>query len=273
MLQIPHQHFLQNNISYLSFAQRYLPASTQVAYTSLSVPQQLMEQLNRQLNYEQFYFITDVRTGDIVHCNGVGRWLGYPDEHFTLQKYFSVIYPAHAIAESLYAAAYFEAIVGRQITPSFLHPSFITTLALKNKGGQYLYCKRRCYAIQFADVQQMTFYLNEFTIVKPLANEAFHTRLQQEYPNADTINALIKKKALQHFEEAGIFSTQELRILKRYSDNSNAGSQAVARAFKIKKATVDTHNKRIMKKAAAAFEQRFENAASAAHYIQLSGLI
>ena len=135
----------------------------------------MLQQLDAQIKKEQFYFVTDVKTGAITLCKGINQWLGYTDAHFTQRNYLHIIYPAHAIAQGFYATAFFDALISNQLTTQFLQPTCITTLAVKNKAGKYIYCKRQCYPFQITGCKKMTAYISEFTIIKELTNEEYHT--------------------------------------------------------------------------------------------------
>jgi len=83
MLQIPNHQLFNKSKSYTALAQLYLHEATQPAVITIPVQQAVLQQLNTQVKKEQFYFITDVRSGAISSCTGISTWLGYTDAHFT----------------------------------------------------------------------------------------------------------------------------------------------------------------------------------------------
>ncbi len=273
MLQIPNHQLFTKGKTYTALAQLYLPETILPAAISAADQQAVLQQLDTQIKKEQFYFVTDVRTGAITHCNGINQWLGYTDAHFTQKNYLNYINPAHAIPQGFYAAAFFDALISKQLTTQFLQPTCITTLALKNKAGKYIYCKRQCYPFQVTGCNKMTAYISEFTIIKELTNEEYHTRIYDEPELANHLNEILKKLVQKKFEDARGFSIQELRILKRYATAQNVTSETIAKAFKIEKTTVDTYNKRILKKAENIFGLSFGDAKKAAAYFKRVGFI
>ncbi|MGG9960328.1 hypothetical protein [Ferruginibacter sp. SUN106] len=273
MLQIPNHQLFNKNKSYTALAQLYLHENIQPAIITIPLQQAVLQQLNALIKKEQFYFITDVRSGAISFCNGISTWLGYTDAHFTQKNYVAAIHPAHAVVQGFYALAFFEALINNQITAQFLYPCSVTTLALKHKTGKYFYCKRQCYPFQLTSDNKVTAYLSEFTIIKELSNEDYHSRMFYEHESASGNNDLVKKLAQKKFEETKGFSIQELRILKRYDSKTKVTSEMIAKAFKIEKGTVDTYNKRILKKAENIFGLRFGDARNAAAYLKRVGLL
>jgi hypothetical protein len=273
MLQIPPQQLFSKAKSYTALAELYLPEAINIP--AIPTPEQdaVLQELNSQLNKEQFYSITDVKTGEITYCNGINHWLGYADNHFTKKKYLYAIHPAHAVVQGLYAISLFDSLINKQITPKLLLPTCIATLALKHKNGKYLYCKKLCSAWQLTSDGKMTAYISEFTIVKAFAGENYSIRLWNEDDPLKDSNEVLKKIVQKEFETASLFSVQELRILKRYASLENATSEMIATAFKIKKGTVDTFNKRIMKKCENILGLRFSTAKKTAEYFKSVDLI
>ncbi len=85
----------------------------------------------------------------------------------------------------------------------------------------------------------------------------------------EPFTALVKQK----FADNTSFSTQDLRIIKRYAKKMDATSESIAAAFKITKMTVETFNKKILKKAELFANKKFRTAKEAAVYFRDVGLI
>jgi hypothetical protein len=273
MLQIPNHPLFSKGQSYAALAQLYLPETILPVSVSSAVQLEILKGLDEQVKKEQFYFVTDVRTGVVTHCKGINQWLGYTDAHFTQKNYLQCINPAHAIPQGFYALAFFEALINDQLATKFLQPACIAVIAIKNKSGKYMYCKRRCYPFQLTACKKMTAYVSEFTLIKELTTEEYHSSIYHEAEQSNQLNQVIKKLVQKKFEEARAFSVQELRILKRYAATEAATSETIARAFKIEKTTVDTYNKRILKKAESIFGQRFGDAKKVAAYFKRLQLV
>jgi hypothetical protein len=272
-LQIPTNNIFNKSKSYNYFAQLYLPETVFENTITASKQETVLQQLDKQIEKEQFYFVTDIKTGAIIKSNGINKWLGYMDEHFTQKKYLSAIAHAHILPQGLYASTIFEVLINKQIGFQFLKPAITTTLALKNKAGKYFYCIRKCSPFQLTTDKRITEYLSEFTIVKEYTNETFHTRWsvvdEKMTAQFEIVDKIVRKK----FDELKCFSVQELRILKRYAKKENITSEAIAKAFKIEKATVGTYNKRILTKGEILFGERFSNARNVAEYLKELGLL
>ncbi len=273
MLQIPTNNIFNKSKSYNDFAQLYLPETIIENTITIAKQEAILKELDKQIDKEQFYFVTDVKTGAIIKSNGINKWLGYTDGHFTKKKYLSAIANAHILPQGLYASVIFETLISKEISCQFLKPAAIATLALKNKAGKYFYCIRKCSPFQLTTDKRVTEYLSEFTIIKEYSNEAFHIRWSAADEKITTQIEIINKAVRKKFDELKCFSVQELRILKRYAKKENITSEAIAKAFKIEKATVGTYNKRILSKGEVLFGERFENARNVAEYLRELQLI
>ena len=75
------------------------------------------------------------------------------------------------------------------------------------------------------------------------------------------------------FENENLFSSQELRILRKYAYKPVMSTAELASNFKVEISTIATHNKRILKKAEALFKLRFATASKVAAFLKEQGLI
>ncbi len=271
MLQLPLISFFNKGRTYDEYVQMYLPQYAFETTITKAKQDTVLQQLDKLLHKEQFYFITDVKTGNIIKTAGVYEWLGYTDLHFTQKKYLDIIHPSHNIPQYFFSSSLFEVIINKKLNLQYLKPITVITLALKSNTGKYFYCIKKCYPFQFTKDKKLTEYLSEFTVVKEYTKENYSTRLIVEPKNL--LNEQIKKTVQRKFEESNFFSVQELRILKRYAKKENLTSIAIAKAFKIEKATVDTYNKRILKKAENIFGESFENARLVGEYLKALELL
>ncbi len=233
----------------------------------------LLQRLDEEIHLERIYFSVSLAENRIIHCNGVSRWLGYADAEFSLRDYLEIIHPTHASLQCYYSAALLELLTQNKVALQFMRPVCASLIALKHKSGRYIYCKRECSPFQLTEANEMTEYLCQFYITKSFHNEPYHTRLcpingQDAQRDAKLVSPVQKK-----FAEYTDFSMQELRILKRYAYQKNSTSELIGKAFKIKKSTVDTFNKRILKKAETFSKQRFNTAKEAALYFKNAGLV
>lgn len=235
--------------------------------------QAVLHRIDEEIQREHFYFSISLKENRIIDCKGVTCWLGYRELNFSLQKLDQIIHPAHAAMEPIYGMALLQLIKNQEIKLQFLQPLFSTLLAIKHTSGKYMYCKRECLPFQLSETNKLTAYLFLFTIIKEFNQEPYHTRLylnnEANSEIADNLSSLVKKCFLEHTD----FSTQELRILKRYAQKKETTTSHISAAFKIKKATVNTYNKRIMRKAEQFSQQKFTSAKEVAKYYRLIGFI
>lgn len=273
MLQFPQYKPANNGINYADQLTSYLDGHAYTQVVSALEQEAVLHRMDEKIPHEFIYFSVTLAENRIVHCNGVARWLGYMDAGFSLRDYHQIIHPAHAPIQCYYSASLLELLMHNEIGLQFMQPVCATLVALKHKSGKYIYCKRECLPFQLTKENKMTAYLCRFTIIKEFSSEPYHTRI---YPGnrhsmyiQDKLQALVRKKFAEHTD----FSTQELRILKRYAHQKNSSSEMIANAFKIKKSTVNTFNKRILKKAETFSQQGFHTAKEAALHFKNAGLI
>lgn len=234
--------------------------------------QAILQSIDKDIHREYLYFSINLQENRITHCNGVARWLGYPDSDFSIEKYLKIIHPAHAPVQACYGMSFLELLKRNKLNLQFMQTICATTIALKHKNGRYLYFKRECAPFQLTDEKRMTEYLCRFSIVKKYNDENYHTRL---YPGSthNSAEERLLELVRQKFADQIGFSVQESRILNRYAQQKNCTSEMIAKAFKIEKSTVNTHNKRILKKAETFFQQKFDSAKEAAMFFKKMELI
>ena len=119
----------------------------------------------------------------------------------------------------------------------------------------------------------MISYLSEFTIIKEFTNENYHSRVSSTDSKDFQFQYEIQNAVKSHFEKSAFFSTQEHRILKKYATTQNITSEAIAKAFKVEKVSVNTYNKRILKKAKELFNYQFVNAKEVGLWLRETGLL
>ncbi len=266
----------------------YLPASGVVHNSQQALPvwsvnlhplqvtardqQKALLQLNSTIIREQFYFTIDLIEEKIVHRNGIHRWLGFSDTDFSVKDFLEIIHPHHSAVEGIYSRAILDLLLYQPLPLEFMKSICASTLALRNKQGNYQYVKRECFPFQLNQQGKLTSYLCFFTLIKDFNREHYQTRIYHSTAttgNLDKLSLLVKKI----FSDLELFSIQELRILKRYAQKKDLTSEQIGIAFKIKKSTVDTFNKRILKKATTFSGQHFGTAKEAAVYFKTLGLI
>ena len=273
MLEIPVTYFLKKDQSYTDVAEAYLTGAAYADTPQTPAQKAFLKELDSQLHNERFYTITDVLSGEITQCKGVGQWLGYADGDFSQKKFLSIVHPAHAVIQSLYATCFFDFLLNTGFKLQWLTPHFISTIALKISANNYLYCKRECFPSQVTDDNLMLSYVSEFTVIKEFDGENYHCRLSNIDNKQLKLQQVIQTLVKTRFEKAAFFSIQEHRILKKYANTKNITSQAIATAIKVEKISVNTYNKRILKKARELFHYPFTNAMEVGIWLKTMGCL
>ncbi|GAB3421726.1 hypothetical protein [Niabella aquatica] len=273
MLQFPQYKPAAAGINYADQVAAYLEDHSCTQVVTALEQNAVLKRMDEEILQERIYFSVNLAENRIVHRNGISRWLGYTDTDFSLRDYHQIIHPAHAPLQCYYSASLLELFMHNEIKLQFMQPVCATLIALRHKTGKYIYCKRECSPFQLTGKNKITEYLCQLSMLKQFSCETYHTRI---YPvNSysahvdDRLHALARKK----FAEQTSFSIQELRILKRYVYQKNSTSEIIGQAFKIKKSTVNTFNKRILKKTELFSKQGFNTAKEAALYFKNAGLI
>lgn len=265
------RHILNPGASYDDLVALYCAGSQGAATISIEQQQEIFSQADKEIKNEHFYFSIDIRSGSITRSNGITRWLGYPDTHFSFKNYQESIHEAHTVIQTYYGLALAELLLQDEVTFGFMSPVWVTILALKQKNGKYIYCKQECSPFQLTTTNKITEYFSRFTVIKEFDGEDYHSRI---YDGRDQrLEEKLRTGLQKKFEESSGFSIQELRILKRYIQNENVTSSSIAKAFKIEKATVDTYNKRILKKTEDLFRKKMDNAKKVAAYFKRMELL
>ncbi|HWB27690.1 MAG TPA: hypothetical protein VG738_19575 [Chitinophagaceae bacterium] len=273
MLQIAGQEPRPND-KYHAFAARYLHGSSLEGIVSAKQLHEKLICLNTGTVNGQFYFIIDVATNAIIHCNGVDRWLGYNCSGFTVTKYQNLIHPAHAVINGYYSVAMWGQLTGGNFLPiQFMRPMCITSLALKNNFGNYLLLRRLCSPWQIDKDGRLIQYINLFTIIKPFANECFFTKADFQFHEPGVVEKAVQDSVKKQFEGDRYFTPQEIRLLKKYLSEQASTSSRVATKLGLAKSTVSVYNKRIMYKATRFFWREFYSAKDVAKFINKCGLI
>lgn len=273
MLQFPQYQPEAIGINYADRVALYLGDSAGSQVVSAWEQETVLQRIDEEIHQESIYFSVDLAQNSIVHCNGVARWLGYRNTGFSLRDYHKIIHPAHASLQCYYSASLLELLTHNEISLQFMQPVCATLIALKHKTGKYIYCKRECWPFQLTAEGKMTAYLCRFTIIKEFSGETYHTRICPANSRSAQLNEKLHALARKKFAAHTDFSTQELRILKRYAQQKDCTSEIIGQAFKIKKSTVSTFNKRILKKTETFSGQSFNTAKDAALYFKNGGLI
>ncbi|MCU0325444.1 MAG: hypothetical protein MUF45_09360 [Spirosomaceae bacterium] len=233
-----------------------------------SEQQKEIELMKELIPHEKFFFVVSTE-GIIEHINGVERWLGYNEEVFNLEKYLNIIHPSYLEFLIHLAEVTFNIANNIDFRVGFREQRYVVDVAIKHADGHYVLCKRALSAWQWRfdnQKQQITHYFNEFTITNPLIEEInpnlYPRILDSKGVKLFDLEALLKRNAAVYLEDNKIFfSIQEIRILRKLSYNPKMTTKDLAAAFKNKVGTINTLNKRIIKKGRLLFNNEEINTA------------
>jgi hypothetical protein len=232
----------------------------------------VLQRTDHLLLREQICFVIDFSNNKITWHKGIRHWLNYTEASFSIRDYNEILHPSHSVIQGLYSTALLEMLLHKKMQPVFMHPICKIILGIKHKSGKYVYCKSEIYPFQLTEENIMTEYFCQLSIIKDFDEEKYHFRLlpgqEQSYTN-EKLAAVVRKKFTEHTN----FSMQELRILTRYAQKKQTTSKMVGNSFKIKESTVNTFNKRIIKKAEDFLQIKFSSAKETADYLRKAGLI
>jgi hypothetical protein len=232
---------------------------------------------------ERFAFVVDLVGKKLTHAIGISEWLGVSNETFSLKNYFQAIHPQFVQHLILMAATSFEVANSDDFELTF-NKKYITQIPLRNSRGEYLFCKRTLSVFSISQEKSgrrvISSYLNDFVIISEFDEtqdlQGMAAPRITEGNNRDIkFEENIKSKAQERFEAKSTtnpYSTQEIRILKRYAQN-DASAIEIAKAFKIEKNTVYTLNRRILEKTERVYNVKFEKAIDVAKYLKMEGLL
>jgi predicted DNA-binding protein YlxM (UPF0122 family) len=232
---------------------------------------------------ERFTFIVDLVNKKIIHPLGVTETLGIPLQNFTLKSYVASIHPQYLQQLFFMASTTFDLAHEDEFYLTF-DKKYIIQVPIKNQKGEYLYCKRTLSPFSISREKNgravVTSYLNDFMIISEFDEEKDMNgmaapRIIEGRTRAPELESILISKTKELFEEKSTtnpFSTQEIRILKRYAQN-DASANDIAKAFKIEKNTVYTLNRRILEKTEKVYQVKFDKASDVAKYLKKEGLL
>jgi len=256
-----------------NLSRKYLQPSSSDPVVPIVAQRDEIQLLYDTLKFERFFFRVNLMSCTLEDICGVDKWLGYSHEDFSFARYLGILHPSHAIAQRLHARQLLEKLVTGTWPVRFMVHRFGSTVALKHRNGHYVLTKQVSYIFQYNKLNQVTEYLNEFTIIGPYNGEPYSSRSM----DADGFNTLWNQELISNtrnqFEKEQHFSLQELRIMREYAYNQQMSSAEIASKFKIRIHTLNTYNKRILKKGNNLFRISLDNARQVALYIKTNGLI
>ena len=273
MKEVPNQNGLAAIDLFMSELHKYLPPGIYQPVVGLDAQKEVLEKLKYNTNHGKFSFVLDAQTGELMHQQGISKWLGYPDKTFSIKKYLEITHPAHNIAQWINGSCVWDALEANRSWVNFYDITTIFNEALKHALGHYVYLRCEAFSFQFTANKRGLEFLYEFSVLNKHNREDFSIFfLDRNGERSDMLEWVIKAKR-KKFASVNLFSSQEMRILKSYALNKKMTMESIAMNFGIKKETVATYNARIISKAQNLFYHKFESAKKVAEHLKFMEFI
>lgn len=233
-----------------------------------------LKSIANTIGSQRFYFVVDMTSFEITQLGGIQRWMGYFEKEFSLKKYWGLVHPgtqksAHAVFLQMA-----NVLCTGQFELEFMVQRYSSLTALRHSNGHYLLLKRTASVFQYDKANRLTGYLNEFTIVGPYKGESlspsfFTSKGEAESQRGD----IIMRKVMENFLGMKIFSVNELQVARILAYQPGVSQQKIAEMLGVSPNTVDTYNKRFLKKSREYFHVDYSTALEAAQYLRDTGLL
>lgn len=237
--------------------------------------QQEIELLKQTLGGERFFFIVDMPEFEIIQSFGINRWLGYSDDDFRLGDYWeNVVHPQCKKSMLLIAHQLYSSLCTGKYPLQFMVQRYSTNIALKHRDGHYILVKKTSSFFDYNSKNQLTKYLNEFTVIGEYNGEPIEPRMYNSFGDREIEKEKeILNKTMQRFMEMKIFSAKELQTARILAYDVDANQNSIAAKFNVTRHTVDTFYRRFLEKARNFFGKEFRSATEAAVFLRKEGLL
>ncbi len=232
-----------------------------------------LRSLKATLHNERFFLVIDLHEMEVSHRGGINQWLGYSDKDFDFYTYLKIIHPHHLNVHTITSKAMLDGLNKGEIKLEFMKHRYNSLIALKHYKGHYLLCKRMACVFQYNKKNQLTEYINEFTILGEFREEAFTVKSASDKEENEILLTRLLETAKQNFEKMKVFSETQLQMLRVYAYNRETSVEQTAQIFRVKKNTTLTHNKRIIESAEDFFAKKFASAREVAEHLKLAELL
>ena len=222
-----------------------------------------MELLKNTLHHQRFVFVINLHKMEIEHCHGVERWMGYPDNHFSLFDYLKIIHPSHRFFHQISSQVGISGLMAGDYPIEFMKHRLITFIALQHKSGKYYSFKRVGSVFQYFVDQnkkhRLLEYINEFTMLGEYEETPGVITTFDENHVEKQWEEGMRREMKKVFEQESPFSLQEYRVLRHYAYNPKAQAADIATQFGVKISSINTYHKRLLGKAATLFSKQFDS--------------
>jgi DNA-binding CsgD family transcriptional regulator len=229
-----------------------------------------LELLDAAIPDESFYVVYNLQTGEFEHANGVDKWLGYPDNEFTVNRYLACIDPKQVILHNMIARSMYKLLCSGMFRLQFSRQRYISRIGLRHNDGSYIEFKKTTSIFQYDNENRLLAQLNEFTKIGTYEGASLDTRVTEidGVPQKDIFERMVFQETIKAFMEKKYFSPRELEILRMYAEEQEISTKQLAETLKLVAATVNELNKRILGKARNTFTHQFDTAREVALYLK-----
>lgn len=261
-------------------------------YKKLSVPLLETDQENRMVSEESqtakfnslkaalegegFFFVVNLHTMTIESVYGVEKLLGYPDHNFDFYRYLNIIHPSHVFPHTESSRAALDGLSKGDVPLHFYTHRFNSEIALRKYDGNYIFCKRTACVFQYNIKNQLTAYLNIFTVISTeYSGQPFSiSSASDEGENAIILNDLLELSK-HNFEKLKYFTEREMDVIEQYAytEGNRVPVNDIAKRLGVEKSTIIEYNKRIIAKAEIPFKKKFASAYEVALQLKKAKLI
>lgn len=231
--------------------------------------------LKETLGGERFFFIIDMLSFEIAESYGVGKWLGYPDNEFTMKFYWeNVVHNESRKTLMMMGQQLYGLLCRGTYKLQFMVQRYSSLVALRHRNGNNLLVKKTASVFQYDDRNRLLAYLNEFTIIGEYNGEPLEPRLYNSGGERESQKELvILQQLMERFIDMKVFSAKELQVARKLAYNPGITQTEIALQFNVSKYTIDTYYKRFLEKARNFYNRNFVSALEAATHLRKEGLL
>jgi|GEM_PF-2959751 len=232
--------------------------------------------LTAALEGEGFFFVVNLHTMELQDIYGVEKLLGYSHHSFDFYRYLDIVHPSHVYPNTEASKATLTGLYKGEIPLHFYTHRYNSEIALRKYDGNYIFCKRTACVFQFNKKNQLTAYINIFTVISTeYTGQPFSvSSASDEGENATILHDLLEL-AKRNFEKLKYFTDREMDVLEQYaySEGNRVPVSEIALRLGVEKSTVIEYNKRIISKAEIPFRKKFSSAYDVALQLKKAKLI
>ncbi len=236
-----------------------------------------IEQLKKNVKYEQFFFVLDLVGKKLTNVNGFSEWLGWADQSFSFFQYFQILHSHFYDSIMQVAESSFEMANSQKFEIHFMKNSIVALIALRHKNGKYFLVKRSLYPFQIDENGAVTAYLNYFVLIGEYQELGIRIANGSQIfaMNEQTFFKQKQAEVLKQKKKVFKLNKTELQIIRLISENPELTLKNISEQFGINQSTLEsTHNSRILKKMRDHFNTEiFKTLKDVAIFLKMRGVV